>query len=163
MDFIFESDLPYPEMDIQRPNANDVRLLLPLYAGKDSETTAILTYMYQTYVLPDTEVSRALERIAIVEMHHQEKLGHTINALGGTPIIGGNYNYWQGGYVNYSKDVKRILDNNINDEKKAIAEYSRSARLASTPYVSQLLERIKIDEEIHLAILQELRRLVDLN
>lgn len=158
MDYLFKADLPYPKIEIKAKNANEVKLLMPVYGGRESETTAILGYIYSHYVTSKTEgdISKCLLSIAITEMHHHEMLGEAIFDLGGTPYIGGNYNYWQGGYVNYEKDPIRILKNAIAAEKQAIHDYKAVVARTTLPEIKLMIERIILDEQVHIDTLNQL-------
>ena len=101
-------DLPYPEVNVTK-DLSEARLILPNYAGRDSETTAILTYAYQSYMTAD--LKKILEEIAIVEMTHHEMLGEAIVKLGGYPIIGSGC-FWNGSFINYTSNPKVYLKNN---------------------------------------------------
>ena len=84
-----KSERVYPEIVINAPNPAEAAVLQSDYAGKGSETTAIMTYIYQNYItrLYNEDVAEVLERIAITEMHHHDILGTTIARLGGNPVI----------------------------------------------------------------------------
>lgn len=157
---IIKVDLPYPELDLDEKSLYEVRLLKPVYGGAESETTAIMTYIYQNYVLaPDyEEIALTLEGISLAEMTHHDLLGTAIVQLGGTPVIGGNYNYWQGGMVNYSKDVRKIIDDNIAAERKAIRDYREVIARTKMDEIKALIERIILDEELHIKVLKEIRQ-----
>ena len=66
-----KSERVYPEIVINAPNPAEAAVLQSDYAGKGSETTAIMTYIYQNYItrLYNEDVADVLERIAITEMH----------------------------------------------------------------------------------------------
>lgn len=70
-----KSDRVYPEIVINAPNPAEAAVLQSDYAGKGSETTAIMTYIYQNYItrLYNEDVAEVLERIAITEMHHHSR------------------------------------------------------------------------------------------
>ncbi|MFA6866848.1 MAG: ferritin family protein [Clostridia bacterium] len=155
MDYQFRANAPYPDINIAQKSIYEVRLLKPAYAGRVSETTASMEYMYQHYVLYEKyeEIADVLEEIAIVEMTHQEMLGKAIVQLGGCPIISDNYKYWQGSYVNYATDVKTIIDCDIINEKKAIADYVEIVRMSKCEDVKTIIKRIILDEEIHVKTL----------
>ena len=57
---IFASELPYPELTVYSVSRGDVIALTDDYAGRESETTAIMQYSYQSYILkekyPDREI-----------------------------------------------------------------------------------------------------------
>lgn len=149
---------PYPEINVNMPDFRDVRCLINDYAGFCSETTAIFSYIYQSFVLADSypDIAKALEGIAIVEMHHLSMLGHTIERLHGDPKFSGLNGFWNGAYVNYNKNVKAILQKDIKDEQLAIADYRRTIKCLTNNSIKELIERIIQDEELHIKILQEL-------
>lgn len=90
-DLSVRKDLPYPEQVIPYPNPVEAKKLMNDYGGRDSETTAILQYVYQSYVLSREfpEFSKKLAEIAACEMKHQKILGTAIAAYGSFPVIGG--------------------------------------------------------------------------
>lgn len=81
-DLSVRKDLPYPEPVIPYPNPVEAKKLMNDYGGRDSETTAILQYVYQSYVLSRDfpEFSKKLQEIAACEMKHQKILGTAIAA-----------------------------------------------------------------------------------
>ena len=146
------ADLPYPQVEVDCQSACDVRCIMDLYAGADSELTAIIQYMYQSYIIGEVneDFHHMLEHIAMAEMKHMELLGECIVALGGTPVTGGNRQFWNGSMVNYSKDPVALLDSDIKLEEKAICAYKRAVRCVDNYSIKELLERIIIDEKLHL-------------
>ncbi|MBR5174166.1 MAG: manganese catalase family protein [Clostridia bacterium] len=150
----FASELTYPEISVER-NLADSRLLMPSYGGNASEITAIMTYSFQHFVCPVKEIGEILAGISTVEMRHMELLGEAIVELGGYPIIGGR-TYWNGSYVNYTLDTKKFLRQNILAEENAILNYERTILNLSQDSLKQLLERIILDEELHIKLFKEL-------
>ena len=61
-----KSERVYPEIVINAPNPAEAAVLQSDYAGKGSETTAIMTYIYQNYItrLYNEDVADVLERNA---------------------------------------------------------------------------------------------------
>lgn len=151
---MFGADLPYPTLEVEK-NLNDSKLLLPSYGGSGSEITAIMTYSYQHFIVKDKKIEDALSGIAVAEMKHMELLGEAITALGGYPVIGGR-TYWNGSYVNYTLEPKRFLKQNIIAEENAILNYEKTILNLSQDSLKQMLERIILDEEIHIKIFKEL-------
>ncbi len=147
-----KSDAPWPEAEIAHPNINDAMLLQEDYASKDSETTAVMTYMYQVYIihLMDETVADIIEHIAISEMQHHEKLGEMIAALGGNPVIGAKKGWWNGSYINYSKNIRDMLIHNIIIEQGAIDHYRYTISRLSNEGIKKVIERIILDEEVHI-------------
>ena len=75
---MYKSNLPYPDIKVEKENIEYAKLLMYPYASMISEDTATHLYMYQSFILDDN-IGKILENIAIVEMHHLEMLAKTIN------------------------------------------------------------------------------------
>ena len=75
--------------------------------------------------------------------------------LGGYPVMGGR-TYWSGSFVNYTLDPKRYLRENISAEETAILNYERTVLALRTECVKALIERIILDEELHIKAFKEL-------
>ncbi|MEG1510205.1 MAG: ferritin family protein [Clostridia bacterium] len=154
-------DLPYPEVTPTEQNMHDVKLLMPNYGGKGSETTAIFQYTYQHYILHgvNEHIADTLLGIGLAEMSHHEKLAESIVNLKGDPVIAGGYNWWTGANVNYTKQIKNIILTNIIDEQNAIKQYEQTNRFINNMEVKALIDRIIMDEELHIIKLKELLKL----
>lgn len=158
MEFEFyKADLPYPSVN-GKINERTFSLLMESYGGRASETTAILQYAYQHYLMDNynEELSKILEGFSIVEMSHHQMLANAILTFGGNPVIGGNSGYFSGNYVNYVKDARSIIYVDIEGEKQAIEDYQRIVEFSDNQSLSSLISRIIIDEELHIKILQNL-------
>ena len=151
----YSCELPYPEVE-PIENLADSKLLMPNYGGPAGELTAVTTYCFQNYITQkNKELADVLIGIAKSEMHHHELLGETIYKLGGYPVMGGR-TYWNGSFVNYTLDPKKFLQQNIMGEETAILNYERTVLNLKTESVKLLLERIILDEELHIKIFKEL-------
>lgn len=156
----FASELPYPEIEVNA-NVAQSKLLMPLYAGVSSELTAIMTYIFQSYISPQyPDIQHAIMGIAKVEMHHHQLLGTTIFKLGGYPIMGAR-NYWNGSFANYTLNPKKFLEENILAEQNTIRNYERTILNVESDCVKTLLERIIVDEEMHVQIFRDLLKEFD--
>ncbi len=93
--------------------------------------------------------------IAKTEMHHHHLLGEAIYRLGGYPIMGAR-TYWNGNMVNYTLDPRKFLQQNIAAEESAIMNYERTILNLDDECIKMMLERIILDEEIHIKIFKEL-------
>lgn len=137
------SDLFYSE--------NDIFLLSEAYAGKESELTAITLYLYQSFLSAEynKEISKILEEISMVEMSHMDIFGTAITRMGGNPIYAANGRFWNGSFVNYTKNLREMLYIDIKGEKAAIEFYKKI--IASLENVSLIptMEAIIADEETH--------------
>lgn len=147
-----KSDLPYPKIDITTKNKSDAMLLMNDYAGKVSETTAVMQYMYQHYIIKqfDEEIADIMEEIAITEMHHHEMLGVSITELGGDPIISSLGPFWSGSYVAYSRKIKQMLLDDIESEEAAIRNYKKTIMCLTDEDLKKMIKRIILDEEVHI-------------
>lgn len=100
-------------------------------------------------------------KIAEVEMIHLRLLGETIYLLGGVPVFGSVsedkiLRLWNSGEIIYNRDLKKMLKSDIESEEMAIKNYNDNLREIDDKYVKELIERILIDEEIHLTIFRNL-------
>ena len=68
----------------------------------------------------------------------------------------GGRTYWNGSFANYTLDPKKYLQQNIVGEETAILNYERTVLNLKTESVKLLLERIILDEELHIKIFKEL-------
>lgn len=152
---MYKSNLPYPGIKVEKENIEYAKLLMYPYASMVSEDTATHLYMYQSFIL-DNNIGRILENIAIVEMHHLEMLAKTINLLGLKPEYKSNDIPWTSNYVNYNTNLKDILKINIEAETLAIKNYQNLIKVINDKYIKKMLERIIVDEEIHLKIFNDL-------
>lgn len=150
----YNLNLPYPEISGEA-SAREIEDLYDLYAGRFSELTAITSYIYQSIICNDTQLSKLLLRISITEMEHCERLGKALMTLGADPVFAGRYNYFSCGYTNYSKDVRDFLTANINGEENARRAYLELAYKTQNQTLRELLTRIAMDEEHHFKLLNE--------
>ena len=149
---------PYPTPRVISKNPYYASILLKDYAGISGELTAINQYIYQYITLQDNypSISDLTRQVAIIEMHHLELIGKTIQLLGMPPIIHfadhGLLHFWNAKYVYYGKDVYDKLSANINHEATAIQNYRNHQQHINDPFIQELLERIILDEEYHLRL-----------
>ena len=160
--------IPYPKLSVEGKNDAYANILLSLYAGRISEMTAVSTYSYQTVQLKEShpEASTLMKCISITEMKHFDILAALIKMLGTDPRLvapaknmsrRNRYFWWTGEYVNYAKDYNTIIDSNIAAEKSAIAEYKRAIQMIADKGITDVIERIILDEEKHIEIFESLK------
>ncbi|HWQ40642.1 MAG TPA: LysM peptidoglycan-binding domain-containing protein [Desulfosporosinus sp.] len=139
--------------EIPEPNFTYAMWLYEAYAGKDSELTAITTYLYQAVILDRPEFDALLRPIAYEEMQHLEKLALALRHLGVDPRYGslrsGHWLDWRSKFVNYTSELCELLDLNIEDEAKAHREYLELAQKIPIPEIQCILTEIAADEERH--------------
>ncbi|MDI3482090.1 MAG: bacterioferritin [Tepidanaerobacteraceae bacterium] len=152
---VFHAREPYPAISVEGTNREYAEILMEDYAGRNSELTAILQYIYGNLVVSNVDVARLLMGISRVEMHHLHMLGETIKLLGADPRYQHAGRYWYSGFVDYERDTCRILRINREGEMAAIREYKRHAARIDDEHVKRLLLRIARDEEVHARLLGE--------
>lgn len=121
--------------------------------------TAINQYIYHHFVINNKEISEMLEKVAIVEMHHLEMLAELIIKLGDNPIYYSQNNYWDGYYVNYGYNIFDQLNSDLDSELKAIQIYQRQIEIIKDPYIQEILQRIVLDEQVHVVLLLAIKSL----
>lgn len=152
---------PYPEIKVQGPNRHYAELLMDDYAGVVSEFTAINQYLYQYFYFKDVDkkLGELLENVSITEMLHMEMLAEVIKKLGGNPVIRGSYStsgkFWTGNHVYYGTSLCEQLKADIIAEYKAIEEYQKHIRAIPDPYVQAILQRIILDEKVHILLFNQ--------
>lgn len=151
-------DLPYPQPMIEMPNIHYANILLKDYAGAVSEFTAISLYIYQHFV-SEGQYNRYAELIggiSVVEMKHLELLAETIKLEGIKPMYMDNAcppgRPWSPIYVNYYANIQKMLLEDIKSEQKAIENYRYHLTLIQDEHIRELIERIILDEELHLKL-----------
>lgn len=148
---------PYPELRTFQPNREHAVLLLDAYAdGAAAELTAITQYMYHHFTIADPAIRDLELCIALVEMKHLELLAELISGLGVEPRFWrANMGYWNGSNVMYGADPCQQLRMDIEAEEAAIAGYNRLICEMEDPEVIKVLERILLDEKVHLQLFHE--------
>jgi Mn-containing catalase len=158
----YSVDLPYPEVKVEQKNIYYANILLQDYAGEVSEFTAVSLYIYQHFVSDERykDYAKVIGDISIAEMKHLELLGETIKLLGVKPIFTSSVcpcgQMWTANYVNFDTCIKEMLLEDIRAETKAIESYEKHLCLINDKYIKKLLERIILDEKLHLKIFKEL-------
>lgn len=157
-----KSNLPYPSIEVEEVNASWANLIQITYAGSISEFSAVSQYanhfIRSSSEYPD--ISQALKYISIVEMHHLEILGKLILKLGGNPgyfIDRNNKSLnWSPNFINYGTTVKEMLAFDIGDEKAAINQYIDIEKKINNKDITSIIDRIILDEELHIQIFYSL-------
>ncbi len=127
-------------------NADVIRLLNDRLA---EELTAINQYMVHSEMADNwgyERLHKAIEKQAIDEMKHAEKLIGRILFLEGQPTVS------KLNQINIGKDVPQMLANDLGGEGGAITSYNDGIRLANEMKdagTRELLEDILEDEERH--------------
>lgn len=158
----YEVQEPYPEIRAEQRNPMYARAMLDNMGGSDSEMSTVSLYFYNHLITHDREeIALAFHKISIVEMHHLEIFGALALQLGADPRLwtdqGRRKSYWTPGYNRYPRCLKCLLNNAIEGEKRAIAKYRRQCGWIRDTNIVANLERILLDEEAHVRILEHLQ------
>ena len=151
---------PYPEMTDIKENPQYASLMLSNLAGLYSEMNAVSLYFYNHVILKDfwPELSVAMEKISIVEMHHLDIFAHLAYHLGADPRLWdcqqGCLEYWSPGYNVYPSHLKSLLENAIIQEQNTIAIYQQQITYIKERTIQKILHRIIEDEELHIQIFE---------
>ena len=147
----------YPDWQVS-PNPKIAGLLTQSYASRQSETTSVMTYLYQSLVIApfDEDIARLFEKIAYVEMEHHNLLGKLIVSYGGNPMLAFGNRFWSGGSVLYTRNLKEILISNITAEETAILDYKILLKKIPDESVKAVIECIIEEEELHIKAFKEI-------
>ncbi|BCI60285.1 ferritin-like domain-containing protein [Solibaculum mannosilyticum] len=153
---------PYPSIQVCGPNKKYAQMLKIDLACPQSELTAVTQYVYQSWQLDPklSQVSNTMRHVAMVEMHHLDMLGQLIVLLGGNPTFScrqqGRQIIWDGGMVTYCHDsLAQMMKENIAAEEFAIETYQRQIKCIDDPNIVAILQRIILDEKVHLEIFHQ--------
>ena len=153
----FRVNLPYPEVCIDKKNKCYAALLLDNYASCVSEYTAIAQYVYAHLVTCNECIQDVFLGIAQVEMCHLALLGDVIVDLGVRPkFVSGCGETWCSSFVPYGCSTEERLKLAINSEYQAILQYQKHIVKIKNCSIEALLERIILDEKLHVKIFKEL-------
>ncbi|MEA5059741.1 MAG: hypothetical protein EOM66_02145 [Clostridia bacterium] len=155
----YRLDLPYPAVTITECDYKYANMLSDVYAGQVSKTTAIAQYRVHALYLPGyPHVLAAYRGIGEVEMLHQDLLGSLVMKLCASPRLfsGVSRRFWNGSFPAYQCRLLPIFNSDIKGEREIIAVYRRCIECVRNESINALLERIMLDEELHITILQSL-------
>lgn len=151
------------EIKVVGKNNSYAKLLLKSYAGRDSEQTAINSYIFQSIYLRNSypEISKVLENIAINEMEHFFYLGQAINMLGLVPVTGcfdkdNVLRLWDSSSVMFYTSLKDIFEADMKGEYEGIKVYNELISSIDDIYIKDLLRFIISQEEEHIKLLNDL-------
>lgn len=161
-DLPYRSDLPYPELGPLTPDERLARLIMDAYAGAKSELYAASQYSYQHFLLDDkgSPYATLLKQIAVTEMTHLDLLAGALLKLGKLPVYTNGRGQFFIAKISPETDIQTFILEDINGEYAAIEEYERILSVSDQPSLNALIERIILDEKVHIyslnAVLLEL-------
>ncbi len=158
----FSDPSPYPPLLIERPNSVYAAEMLSNIGACCSEMSTISLYIYNSTILSETESDYAqiFHKISVVEMHHLNIFARLAHMLGADPRLwtcsGNRPCYWSPACNRYPVHTDALLKNALRGEQEAILKYNRQAQQICDAYITDLLQRIILDEQVHVRILQEM-------
>ena len=164
----YHVDLPYPKLDQLQPDLCAAEIIAPSYASMSSELGAILQYLYHHFQYTERGMEKyatAMEDIAISEMTHFDLLGTALIRLGVDPVFTARpprrYDYFNTSRIAYSTYPQKMLLDDIQGERMAIAQYEDMICRLRNEEVAALIQRIVMDERLHVQILSGLLEELD--
>lgn len=158
----YQVDLPYPPTKISYECREYGLMLLDNIGSCISEVGAINLYTYNSIITDANlkEVADTFHEVSIVEMHHLDMLSELCLLEGVEPrwwsCHQGQFQYWSPDFLHYSRDLRVLLQNAIQDEQSAIKQYQHQASIIQDPCIVRILERIILDEQYHIQLFHEL-------
>lgn len=158
----FSDSSPYPPLQIERPNPAYAAEMLSNIGACCSEMSTISLYIYNSTILSERnqEFAQVFHKISMVEMHHLNIFAQLAHMLGADPRLwtcsGKRPCYWSPACNRYPTQTDAMLKNALFGEQDAIMKYRRQAEQICDAYISDLLHRIILDEQLHVQILQEM-------
>ncbi len=155
-------DLPYPSADTLTEDVQSGQIISFAYATLGGELNAILQYMYHSFRFGqfNADYASVMEQIAVAEMKHLDILGNAMLKLGVDPIyrqIPKTPNVWYNtSCIAYSKTTEKMLMDDIEGELNAIADYKKMLFVLKNEQVEAIIQRIILDEELHVEKLKSL-------
>ena len=152
---------PYPSIDNLDMNIAYGQILLSNIGGLQCEMNAVSLYFYNHVILEQLwpELSQAMHKISIVEMHHLEIFAKMCCHLGVDPRLWDCQNdfleYWSPGYNVYPRQLNTLLENAIIQEQNTIQIYQHQASCIHEPIIQDVLNRIIKDEQLHVEIFEK--------
>jgi bacterioferritin len=158
---VFSADGPYPAVRVEKRNCSYAKAMLDNVGGTDSEISAVSLYFYDHLISTDfEEVSACFHKISIVEMHHLEIFGSLARQLGEDPRLWTQKNfkkvYWSPSYNYYTFSLKELLNYALQGELNTIQKYTDQISYIKDPDVAANLQRIILDEKVHVSIFERL-------
>lgn len=158
---IYQAAAPYPPVQACGQNRDYGFAMLDNIGGSNSEMSAVSLYFYnQLRTMYCKEIADCFHHISIVEMHHLEIFGTLAFQLGRDPRlwtrIKNRMAYWTPGYNHYPAELPELLKNATIGEEKAIEKYIFQRDRIDDCNIVENLNRIIMDEQIHLEIFHQL-------
>lgn len=150
------ADLPYPSTDEITTDVVSGQIISFAYATQKGELQATLQY-FSHHLYLDKDDADTLMSIAVAEMHHLDILGKTMLKSGVKPLLIQYPNsklFYNTSTVSTATTPSKMIMDDIEGELNAIADYQKMLFVLKNEQVSAIIQRIIIDEQLHLQTLK---------
>lgn len=136
-------------------------MMLYNLGGGTSEMSAVAPLLYDYLMTADLpEVSEVFRQIAMVEMHHLELFGQLARQLGMDPRLwmpaGGTDDLVEQRVSQLCPKLGPLLRIALREEQSTVQRYERQCRQIQDAGVTDCLQRILLDERLHVDIFRSL-------
>ena len=154
-------DLPYPSTETLTKDIRSGNIISFAYATLKGELTATLQYVYHHFYFGEIDQNDAetLMAIAKAEMIHIDILGTAMLKLGVSPRyvqMPNTNNYFNTSTVSRATTPQKMIMDDIQGELNAIADYQKMLFILKNEQVEAIIQRIILDEQLHLETLKEM-------
>lgn len=160
---LYADPAPYPQACAAAKQPLYARAMLANIGGCASEMSAVALYFYGSTLLHHGQwarVGECLHGVSVVEMRHLGLFAQAALSLGADPRLWsatpGGMRYWSPQCIPYPRDAARLLRAAIEAEEKTVARYRRQARVIQDSAIVALLQRVILDEELHIRLFEKL-------
>ncbi len=158
----FADPSPYPPLCVERPNSGYAAEMLSNIGACSSEMSTISLYIYNNTVLAEQnpEYAQIFQKMSMVEMRHLHTFARLAHMLGADPRLwtcsGKRPCYWSPACNRYPLKLSALIKNACQGEQETVLKYRCQAEHIRDAYVVDLLNRIILDEQLHVQIFQEM-------
>ena len=158
----FKVDLPYPSIQTKSRCPEYAFAMQSNVGSGNSEMSAVSLYFYNSLILkPDyAYFAKCFHEISIVEMHHLDMFADLAFQMGSDPRLWSidrlKKCYWTPAYNHYPREIREVIENSIKGEMAAIQKYSKQADMIRDENITDILNRIILDEQRHIEIFHKM-------
>jgi len=145
-----------PIQDFIENNKNKIEAIEFLINGFNMEYESIIGYRSCIEFIDDQVIKEKMKIIFEEETKHMVALHKLIGSFGGVVPI----NYSENNVLKDKVSLKKIVEEFINTEKTAIDFYEKGLGSFNIAELQWTIGNIKIDEEKHLSLLQEVKNII---
>ena len=155
-------EIEYPSLVNEKQNKKTARILGETFMGGHSELKSIFQYACHYFNFKkfgEEKSANVFLGILLCEMNHMEILGELLLKLGANPVYYlpiPLFNDFLLRQVNFNKTKRKMVLEMISAEMVSIERYKKIVNNVSSDITRAVIERIILDEELHVKVLKEL-------